>query len=96
MRDINIFKILGEDKDTNAVFVKANNGSVVLDVIPASVYYLNTHKVYDLLHMQDFMGHIVSFNKGISLEDAIAKWERAVRYGENDYEVNFETAAPLY
>lgn len=91
----NFINILGEDKDTKALFVQANYGSITLDVIPSSINLLQTSKDYELLHMQDYMGHIVTFEKKLSLEEAVDKWINSVANNQSAPQENVEQASPI-
>ncbi len=69
--------VLGEDKSTNAVFVQAKNGSMTLDVIPAALGYLKLHARYDLLHLQDYFGYIITMNQDSNIRTAVCDWENS-------------------
>ena len=70
-------QILGEDKETKAVFAQAKDGSMTLDVIPAALGYLKLNAKYDLLHLQDYFGYIITMNQNSNIRTAVVDWENA-------------------
>jgi len=70
-------EVLGEDEQTKALFVQAKDGSMTLDVIPAALGYLKLHAKYDLLHLQDYFGRIITMNQDSNIRTAVCDWENS-------------------
>ena len=87
--------ILGEDKSTNAVFLQATSGSIVLDGIPSAINLLQVSKKYKIAHFRDYVGHIMTFDKTDNVETAIIKWENMIRNGAPESQVDFDSAEEL-